>query len=440
MGTRRILGAAGSSGPAAGLMTMRVDCLPLRVAVALACCALGVQGCRGNSAQKNIEPVYDPDTGRLRQLRYDSDSNGKVDTVSHMDGTRVLRIEIDKDEDGKVERWEYYDAARKLERVGMSRANDGVEDAWSYMGPDGKVSRVAISTRRDGSISRTEFFQADLPTSAEEDTDGDGAIDKWESYEAGRLASVAFDSMHRGRPGRRLTYSPDGSVKVEVDPHGTGRWSPEKNEGRSVSKRAQQSQALDPRWERSNSGLALSGREVAMRRLIAVVLASLLVFASTPRTSAAAKSTGTITGVARSTAGQPLGGHSVRVRSVEPATRSQRRRPAPTVALSSRISIRAATWSKSSTRRKDRRHERDAIVAEEARRRRWSQQRRPSRWRYSATALVITLVAAAALGTTAIVLATTGDESSPSRSILKGGLRVGTWVLKAASHRPLRTI
>ena len=53
-----------------------------------------------------------------------------------------------------------------------------------------------------------------------------------------------------------------------------------------------------------------------MRRLIAVVLASLLVFVSTPRTSAAAKSGGTITGVARSTAGQPLGGHSVRVRSV----------------------------------------------------------------------------------------------------------------------------
>ena len=53
-----------------------------------------------------------------------------------------------------------------------------------------------------------------------------------------------------------------------------------------------------------------------MRRLIAVVLASLLVFAGTPLTSAAAKSGGTITGVARSTAGQPLGAHSVRVRSV----------------------------------------------------------------------------------------------------------------------------
>src|SRR6476620_8717694 len=95
------------------------------------------------------------------------------------------------------------------------------------MGPDGRESRVAISAGRDGRISRTEFYQADLPTSAEEDTDGDGAIDKWESYEAGRLACVAFDSMHRGRPDRRLTYSRDGCVKIEVDPHGTGRWSSE---------------------------------------------------------------------------------------------------------------------------------------------------------------------------------------------------------------------
>jgi hypothetical protein len=207
---------------------MRLDCWPLRLAVALACCALAVQGCSGRSARKNIEPVYDPDTGRLQLLRYDSDGNGRVDTVSHMDGTRVLWIEIDKDEDGRVDRWEYYDAAGKLERVGLSRANDGVEDAWSYMGPDGKVSRVSISTGRNGSISRTEFYQADLPTNAEEDTDGDGVIDKWESYEAGRLASVAFDSMHRGKPGRRLTYSADGSVRIEVDPHGTGRWSSEK--------------------------------------------------------------------------------------------------------------------------------------------------------------------------------------------------------------------
>src|SRR5262245_1106527 len=100
----------------------------------------------------------------------------------------------------------------------------------------------------------------------------------------------------------------------------------EKMMGRSVSKKAQRSQILDPLWETSNSGGAGDrirrersdslAREVVMRRFIAVVVASLLVFAGTPRTFAAAKATGTITGVARSTAGLPLGGHTVRVRSV----------------------------------------------------------------------------------------------------------------------------
>jgi hypothetical protein len=51
---------------------------------------------------------YDPQTGKLRLLKYDSDGNGKVDTVSYMDGSRVVKIEIDKDEDGKVDRWDYY--------------------------------------------------------------------------------------------------------------------------------------------------------------------------------------------------------------------------------------------------------------------------------------------------------------------------------------------
>src|SRR5688572_32102087 len=90
----------------------------------------------------------------------------------------------------------------------------------------------------------------------------------------------------------------------------------EKMKRRFVSKKAQRSQAIDHRWERSNIGSCSLGLEVAMRRFIAFVLASLLVFGGSAPMSAAAQSKGTITGVARSTAGQPLGGHSVRVRSV----------------------------------------------------------------------------------------------------------------------------
>ena len=180
--------------------------------------------CGPSADRKKIEPVYDKQTGRLQVLKYDSDGDGKVDTISHMDGARVLRIEIDKDEDGRVDRWEYYDANQKLEKVGFSRAGDGQEDAWSSAGPDGSIARIDISLARDGKVTRREYYEKDTLVRAEEDGDGDGVFDKWEAYEGGRLASVAFDTLHRGKPDRRLVYGADGSARLEVDPAGDGRF------------------------------------------------------------------------------------------------------------------------------------------------------------------------------------------------------------------------
>jgi hypothetical protein len=188
--------------------------------------ALILGSCSDRDAKKFVEPVYDKQTGRLTLLKYDSNKNGVPDTFSYMDGTKVLRIEIDKDEDGKIDRWEYYDADQKLIKVGFSRENDGREDAWSYSAPDGSVARIEISTRRDGKVTRTEYYEKDTLVRAEEDTDEDGRIDKWDAYAIGRLASVAFDTAHRGFPDRRLLYAADGSGQVEVDPDGTGHFTP----------------------------------------------------------------------------------------------------------------------------------------------------------------------------------------------------------------------
>ena len=150
-----------------------------------------------------------------------------------------------------------------------------------------------------------------------------------------------------------------------------------------------------------------------MRRFIAVVLASLLVFASTPVTFAAAQSTGTITGVAKASAGQPLGGHSVRVRSVRTgdvvatATTSANGsfvvanldagsyvveivdtagRIVGTSAIATVVggSIASLAVTAASTE----------LVGG------------------IGTALVVTLIAAAALGTVAIIMATTGETAS----------------------------
>jgi hypothetical protein len=187
--------------------------------------ALTSCSCRGPSEpSRKVEPVYDKVTGSLRILKLDSDGDGKIDTVSYMDGGRVVRIEIDKDEDGKVDRWEYYGPDQNLEKVGFSRGNDGVEDAWSYAGADGSIVRIDVSTRRDGKPNRFEHYENDVLVRAEEDTDGDGQIDKWETYNGAALASVAFDETHRGTPNRRLIYGANGSARLEVDAAGDGHF------------------------------------------------------------------------------------------------------------------------------------------------------------------------------------------------------------------------
>jgi hypothetical protein len=188
--------------------------------------ALVVGGCDRKAAEirTRISPEYDKTTGKLKLLKYDSDSNGVVDTWSYMDGARIVRIEIDKNEDGKVDRWEYYDASQKLEKIGTSRNGDGKEDSWSYPAGDGSIARVEVSAKHDRTISRVEHYDHGVLVSAEEDGDGDGRIDKWETYQGDHLSSIAFDTTHRGTPDRRLIYGAKGEARLEVDSKGTGQF------------------------------------------------------------------------------------------------------------------------------------------------------------------------------------------------------------------------
>ena len=60
-------------------------------------CALGCSAPAG--AKNDVQAVYDNKTGRLTRLTYDSNKNGKTDSIGYMDGTSVLRVEVDRDED-----------------------------------------------------------------------------------------------------------------------------------------------------------------------------------------------------------------------------------------------------------------------------------------------------------------------------------------------------
>ena len=193
----------------------------------------GVYGCNGAATHTaTIRPSYDNATGRLKELAYDANGNGRVDTWTEMDGSKPLRSRVDLNEDGKIDRWEEYDENGGLAKVGFSRTNNGKPDAWVFSGADGKVRRIEISSTGDSSrIDRWEYYDAAQSgpdgrgalVRAEEDTTHDGRPDKWETYEHGILKTVAFDENGNGRPTRRLIYSSTARVVIESDPDASGR-------------------------------------------------------------------------------------------------------------------------------------------------------------------------------------------------------------------------
>lgn len=197
---------------------------------------LALAGCdlRTTLDEGPVKPIYDETTGKLRELQYDSNGNGTIDIRTFMDGNRPVQSEIDADEDGVVERWEYYRADGSVEKVGTSSLNDGNEDIRTFPGPDGQVTRIERSTHRDGTFNRTELLEHGVVVRAEEDSNGDGRPDRWESYQGGTLSVLALDTtLARGRPNRRLVYGPGGEMlRIEVDTKGDGTFEAAPNKTR----------------------------------------------------------------------------------------------------------------------------------------------------------------------------------------------------------------
>jgi hypothetical protein len=202
--------------------------------VVLLCAA--AWSCSARSADRPAA-AYDPDTGRLHALAFDVNKNGKNDTVLYMDGARIRRIELDLNENGKVERWDFYDEHGALEKVGLSRRDDGIMDAEAFYTDTGALTEIRISTKRDGRYDRTEYYEHDVLVRSEDDTNGDGKPDKWDTYRPDpdaapgsppyTITSTAIDDASAGRPTRRFIYGERGTIaRVEVDPAGDGVFVP----------------------------------------------------------------------------------------------------------------------------------------------------------------------------------------------------------------------
>jgi hypothetical protein len=205
----------------------------VRPAAIVACILLSAAACRDvhRLNRETTKPTYDSKTGRLLELTYDSNVDGHIDTWIDMDGARPLRARIDRNQDGRLDRWEEYDSAGRLVRVGYSRQDDGQPDAWAYPAVNGRLERVEMFRSSDLSIiDRREVYdptRADVQNAllgVEEDTNGDGRIDKWETFEAGALKTAAWDENGDGIADRRFTYRGAIPTLLETDPDPNGRF------------------------------------------------------------------------------------------------------------------------------------------------------------------------------------------------------------------------
>lgn len=152
-------------------------------------------------------PVYDTQTGRLKELISDRNGDGKADVHAFMDGLQFQRIEVDRNADGVPDRWEYYDAARPGDAAGAPPVLGRAEEA------NGKDSRV----------TRREFYTRGVLARVEDDTDNDGRADKWETYTDGVLVRLDLDTTGKGVADRRLVYGPSGNLDhMEQDLQGNG--------------------------------------------------------------------------------------------------------------------------------------------------------------------------------------------------------------------------
>jgi hypothetical protein len=210
----------------------------------LASCLVIAAACSDSAEEARrkatTQASYDLTTGKLTEITYDKNKNGKIDTWTKMDGARPVSSELDTNEDGKIDRWETYNERGQLAKVEWERAPTpdaqgltppytGKPNAVATMDADGNLQQIEYFETSDVThereVSRRETYQGTKLLKGEEDSDGDGLMDRWETFVDGVLTTVEFDEIkpYDGKPDRRITYSAAGAmVLIETDPDGQG--------------------------------------------------------------------------------------------------------------------------------------------------------------------------------------------------------------------------
>jgi hypothetical protein len=143
-------------------------------------------------------------------MKYDTNNDGKTDTVYTYRGRNLSRVTFDRNNDGKPDQWEEYNSNGIIVSSSEDNNFDGVPDNWittiTANQPPGKADRDfngapdVYATYRNSLIERTEV----RPNGAKVPV-------RVQKYVNGILREEQVDADQDGRPDYRIEYDPFGT-------------------------------------------------------------------------------------------------------------------------------------------------------------------------------------------------------------------------------------
>lgn len=181
-----------------------------------------------------------------RIVREDSNGDGKIDQVAHLNGDgKLVRLEIDQNGDGRFEVVQRYDngvlTSLETDTDGDGTANErdsfqgekrlrhekldtkGRAVEMLSFDSQNRVQEWQRDTTGDGKIDTVHEYAGGILIRITRDGNGDGKIDIWERYEKGILAEQKKDSNGNGRIDQVVFYLESGEPKKSLhDTDGNG--------------------------------------------------------------------------------------------------------------------------------------------------------------------------------------------------------------------------
>ncbi|OIP41060.1 MAG: hypothetical protein AUK47_07045 [Deltaproteobacteria bacterium CG2_30_63_29] len=139
---------------------------------------------------------------------FDLNADGVDDQFHYSSGGTIARIERDLNFDHVIDCYEYYRDNEMLEEEYDLDLDSTVDVVRFYKA--GKVSRkqYAVGFRADMTIAR-RYDDSGLLIQVQRDSDGNGTVDTWETYEPGakKPSRIEVDTTGDGRPNQTIEGS-----------------------------------------------------------------------------------------------------------------------------------------------------------------------------------------------------------------------------------------